>query len=297
VSSDGSTDRTNDIVSGIEDSRLVLRAFSERSGKTACLNRVVPHAKGDVVLFTDANSMLPSDLLVKLIRNFASPDVGVVTGWTKYRSHEGEDETTGVYSKLEMWTKHAESLISSCVGADGAIFAIRKPLYRPLEEHDINDFVIPLHVIRQGKRMVMDPEVFCYEEPSEEAGKEYRRQVRITTRTLGAISRNLEFMHPLRFGSFSLFLVSHKIVRFLVPFFLIGTFVTNLFLLNKSIFYIVTLSGQIVILLMGLFSIIGIYNGRLASVIKFFLITVSAQFVGWFRMLLGTSDTIWTPQR
>ena len=297
VSSDGSTDRTNEIVSGIEDSRLVLRAFSERSGKTACLNRIVPEAKGDIILFTDANSMFPSDLLFKVVRNFARPYVGLVTGWTKYRTLEGGDETPGIYSKFETWTKYWESLISSCVGADGAIFAIRKLLYRPLEDYDINDFVMPLHVIKQGKRVVMDPEVFCFEKPSKGAEKEYRRQVRITTRTLGAIRHNMEFINPLRFRSFSFFLISHKVMRFLVPFFLIGTFGINFFILKESFFYILTLSGQILFLAVGLIGIFGLYEGRLTGFIKFFLITTSAQLVGLFRMLFGVSDTMWTPQR
>jgi len=297
VSSDGSTDRTNEIVSGIEDSRLVLRAFSKRSGKTACLNRVIRQTKGDIVVFTDANSIYPPDLLVKVIRNFASPDVGLVTGWTKYRNLEGGDETTGIYSKFETWAKYWESLISSCVGADGAIFAIRKFLYRPLEDYDINDFVIPLHVIKQGKRVVMDPEVFCFEEPSKGVKKEYRRQVRIATRTLGAIWHNMEFINPLRFRSFSFFLISHKVMRFLAPFFLIGTFVINFFILKESFFYILTLSGQILFLVVGLIGILGLHEGRLTGFIKFFLITTSAQLVGWFRMLFGVSDTMWTPQR
>lgn len=297
ISSDGSTDRTNEIVSGIEDSRLVLRAFSKRSGKTACLNRVIRQTKGDIVVFTDANSIYPPDLLVKVIRNFASPDVGLVTGWTKYRNLEGGNETTGIYSKFETWAKYWESLISSCVGADGAIFAIRKSLYRTLEKYDINDFVIPLHVIKQGKRVVMDLEVFCFEKPLKDIKKEYRRQVRITTRTLGAIRHNMEFINPLRFFSFSFFLISHKVVRFLFPFFLIGTFVINFFILKESFFYILTLSGQILFLVVGLIGILGLYEGRLTGFIKFFLITTSAQLVGWFRMLFGVSDTMWTPQR
>jgi cellulose synthase/poly-beta-1,6-N-acetylglucosamine synthase-like glycosyltransferase len=297
VSSDGSNDRTDEIIAGIQDSRLVLRAFSGRSGKTTCINRVAPEAKGNIILFTDANSMFPLDLLVKVVRNFASPNVGLVTGWTKYRNPEGGDETTGIYSKFETWTKYWESLISSCVGADGAIFAIRKLLYRPLEKYDINDFVIPLHVIKQGKRVVIDPEVFCFEKPLKDTKKEYRRQVRITTRTLGAIRRNVEFINPLRFFSFSFFLISHKVMRFLVPFFLIGTFVINFFILKESFFYILTLSGQIFILVVGLIGILGLTDGKLARFIKFFLITASAQLVGWFRMLFGASDTMWTPQR
>ncbi len=297
VSSDGSTDLTNEIVSGIEDSRLVLRAFSERSGKTACLNRVVPDAKGDIILFTDANSMFPSDLLIKLVRNFYGPEVGLVTGGTKYRSREGGKDVTGIYSRLEQWTKRSESVISSCVGADGAVFAMRKSLYRPLEVNDINDFVIPLHVIKQGKRVVMDPEVFCFEEPSKGDKKAYRRQVRITTRTLWAIRRNLNLLNVLRYGSFSFFLFSHKVIRFLVPFFFTGAFIFNLFILDESLLYVLTLVGHVLFVAAGILNMFEILNGRISTLCKFFLTTLFAQLIGWIRMLIGIKDTIWTPQR
>ena len=84
VSSDGSTDRTNEIVSEISDPRLVLKAFTDRLGKTACLNRVVPEARGEIVIFTDANSIFPQDLVRSVVGNFADKDIGLVTGWTKY---------------------------------------------------------------------------------------------------------------------------------------------------------------------------------------------------------------------
>ena len=245
VSSDGSTDRTNEIVSAIKDPRLTLFSFPERKGKTACLNRVVYETKGEILVFSDANSMFPSDLLTKLIRNFADENIGLVSGWTKYKTTDEKKQTTGVYSEFEKWTKHLESQISSCAGADGAIFAIRKAFYQPLQDYDINDFVIPLNIIKCDKRAVLDPEVFCHEEPSKGAENEYKRQVRITTRTLGAIRRNIEFLNPFKFGLFSFFLLSHKVIRFLAPVFLLGGLVMNVFLLERGISYIIIFSCQI----------------------------------------------------
>ena len=142
VVSDGSTDNTNQIVSSFDDPRVVLKVF-DRAGKTSCLNRVVPDVRGEIVILTDANSMFPRQALKNIVRSFADERIGLVTGWTKYRRGDTE-ETPGLYSRLEKITKQAESLVSSCVGADGAIFAIRKALFRRLEEADINDFVIPL---------------------------------------------------------------------------------------------------------------------------------------------------------
>jgi cellulose synthase/poly-beta-1,6-N-acetylglucosamine synthase-like glycosyltransferase len=297
VISDGSSDRTNEIISKFQDPRLVFKAFPERSGKTACLNRVLPQTKGDIILFTDANSMFPSDILPKLVRNFSDQNVGLVTGWTKYAQLREDKETTGIYSRVEMQTKHWESLISSCVGADGAIFAIRKELYKPLDDHDINDFVIPLHVISQDKRVVLDPEVYCFETPSKGEGGEYRRQARITNRTLRAILKHPGFLNPFSYGYFSFFLLSHKLLRFLVPFFVAGTFLANLFLLSVSPIYIGLILIQLLFLGLGLASLARKVDGRVANVSKFFLITLAAQFIGWVRRFRGIPDTMWTPQR
>jgi cellulose synthase/poly-beta-1,6-N-acetylglucosamine synthase-like glycosyltransferase len=297
VISDGSIDRTNEIVSGFKDSRVVFKVFPERSGKTACLNRVVPEAKGDIILFTDANSIFPWGILSKLVKNFFDNDVGLVTGWTKYTAEGAEEGTSGIYSRLEMKTKYWESLISSCVGADGAIFAIRKSLYRLLDDQDINDFVIALHVISQGKRVVLDPDVYCFEASTKGERDEFRRQARITNRTLSAILRNLRFFNPFFHGSFSFFLFCHKFLRFLVPFFVTGAFFVNLFLIKASPIYIGLILIQILFLSLGLANLVGKVEGRLTNFCKYFLITLLAQFTGWIRRIRGISDTMWTPQR
>lgn len=296
VVSDGSTDATEQIVASYADRRVVLRAFP-RLGKTACLNQVVPTVRGDIVLFSDANSMYPEDLLMRLAGNFAAAEIGLVTGWTKYRNALGEEESSGLYSRLERTTKTAESLIASCVGADGAVFAMRKELFRPLADGDINDFVIPLNVIGQGRRAVLDPQVFCFEKPSEGQGKEFRRQVRITNRTLGAIMRHRQFLNPLAFGWFALFLWSHKLIRFLVPFFFVGTFLAALGLAGHAPFYLLALLAQALFVGIGLLALRRSGGGRVGQLCSCFLLTITAQFWGWIRWLSGRHDVMWTPQR
>ena len=296
ISSDGSSDRTDEIVTEIKDPRVTLLAHP-RIGKSECLNRSMASAGGEIILFTDANAMFPKDLLSKIVRNFSDPDIGLVTGGTLYKSSEGGPASTDVYSKLEKWTKYGESLISSCVGADGAVFAIRRELYRPLKNDDINDFIIPLNVVRQGKRVVMDPDVFCLEDSTQKIRNAFRRQVRITTRTLWAIRRNVEFLNPLRYKSFSFFFFSHKIVRLSVPFFFTGALVSNLFLMARSFSYVVSMIGFGMLFTMGALNVTGRLRGKIPSICKYFLITITAQLFGWVRMLVGIKDTIWTPQR
>jgi cellulose synthase/poly-beta-1,6-N-acetylglucosamine synthase-like glycosyltransferase len=297
VVSDGSTDSTEDIVSSFTDPRIKLLSF-ERAGKTACLNRAVAQTRGDVLVFTDANSMFPNHTLANIARNFADPNVGLVTGWTKYRKPGSDvEEAPGVYARLEKYTKLSESLISSCVGADGAIFGLRRELYRDLEDHDINDFIIPLHVLDQNQRVVLDPEVYCLEEPSGDAEREFARQARITNRTLGAIKRNMRFLNPARFGSFSFFLLSHKILRFMTPFFALGLFSSSIALVNTGATYFLASVGLSIFIISGVLGITGLINSRMINLSSAFLLTNLAQLKGWFRFLTGCSDTMWAPKR
>ncbi|MFC1639648.1 glycosyltransferase family 2 protein [Gemmatimonadota bacterium] len=297
VVSDGSTDGTDAIVSSFADPRLVLKAY-ERAGKTACLNRAVAEVSGEILVFTDANSMFPHQVLRKIARNFSDEGVGLVTGWTKYRRPgSDEEEAPDLYARLEKFTKEGESLISSCVGADGAIFAIRRELYRQLEDYDINDFVIPLTVIGQGRRVVLDSEVCCLEEPSGEAKGEFRRQARITNRTLGAIRRNVQFLNPLRYGSFAFFLLSHKVLRLMVPFFAAATVLLSTLLISTAPLYRVLSISFAALLILGAAGILGLTRSRVVDLCATLLLTNLAQLVGWARFVSGRADVTWTPQR
>ena len=297
VVSDGSTDKTNQIVSSFNDSRIVLKAY-ERAGKTKCLNRVVSEVQGELLVFTDANSMFPRQVLEAIASNFADDEVGLVTGWTKYRRPGAtEEETPGFYSRLERVIKEAESLISSCVGADGAIFAIRRGLYRLLKDYDINDFVIPLHILEQNKRVILDPDVYCFEEPSKGAKREFHRQARITNRTLGAIRRNIQFLNPFRFKSFSFFLLSHKILRFVGPFFIGGMFLSCCILMQASMIYTAIFIAILSLFFAAIGELLGIVQSRLTNICAIFLVTNLAHIMGWYKFLIGRTDTLWTPQR
>lgn len=298
VASDGSTDATAQLVSSMRDRRVKLVHFPQRIGKTACLNRIVPRAKGEIVVFTDANSILPRGVIRRIVRNFADPGVGLVTGWTRYRGPTGDEAPAGSYSRFEKALKLMESASGSCVGADGAIFAIRKSLFRPLRDDDINDFVIPLDIVRQKQRAVLDPEVFCIEDAAEAAGDEYRRQVRITTRTLHAIRRNRDMLNPLRYGLFSFFLVSHKVLRFLCPYFFVGAYAVNLALVGRTgLLPKAVLAFQNLFLAGALSGGAGRTEHPVVRLCRMLFITLAAQGVAWVRMLAGYSDTTWLPAR
>jgi cellulose synthase/poly-beta-1,6-N-acetylglucosamine synthase-like glycosyltransferase len=297
VVSDGSTDRTCEIVLGFAHRGVVLRHYEGRIGKTACLNRALPMATGSIVVFSDANSAYEKDALRALLRPFEDRSAGFVTGWTRYGS---ASNSLGMYSKLELLTKELESRLGSCIGADGAIFAIRKELYTPLKDYDINDLVIPLSINRQGYRGILQREAVCVEKDAGSAKGEFQRQVRITTRTLRAIMNNRELLNPFRFGSLSFALFSHKLCRFLVPLFLIAAAISNLLLAERGGFFLAALLGQ------GAFYVAagaatllskGGFLSHVAETARSFVVVNVAIALAWIRYLQGETYTTWSPTR
>ncbi len=300
VVSDGSDDRTAEIASQFAATGVRLLHYEERTGKTACLNKAVPLAAGKIIVFSDANSSYDKHALKALVRPFQDSTVGFVTGWTRYGS--GGDPTTGIpislYAKLELVTKELESIVGSCVGADGAIFAIRKELFIPLEDHDINDFVIPLSIVRQGYRGVLERKAFCFENTAGGTQREFQRQVRITNRTIRAIINYHKLLNPLRVGFFSIQLLSHKLARFLVPLFMVLLLVSNLLLASTGGFYLMVLTGQV--LLYGgasasnLLPRTGVLS-PLADAAQTFVVINVAIVLAWAKYLRGETYTTWSP--
>lgn len=300
VVSDGSSDQTPQIVSKFTDRGVVLRHYEGRIGKTACLNRAVPLAKGSLIVFSDANSNYDKGSLKALVRPFQDSTIGFVTGWTRYGS--GEDmavaDSLGFYSKLELVTKEMESRIGSCVGADGAIFAIHKDLYIPLQDYDINDFVIPLTIIKQGYRGVLARKAVCSEKDAGGTKEEFQRQVRITNRTIRAIINHRQLLNPFRFGFFSIELFSHKLCKFLVPIFMIGLFASNLVLISRNSFFIMVMMAQLLFysgsFISGQVSCFPL-SLRVIKASNAFILVNMAILVAWVKYLQGETYTTWFP--
>lgn len=301
VMSDCSTDRTNEIVKNYHQQGVILNLQDKRRGKSAGLNDTVPKAKGEIILFSDANAMLDKEALKMISRNFVDDKIGFVTGWTKYTSTNKNRvlKTTGIHTNLETLIKKGESALGSCVGADGAIFAIRKNLYAPLKPTGINDFAIPLNVIKQSYRGIIDEKAFCTEETSHDSKSEFNRQVRITSRTLKAIFYHKELLNPFKYPLFSFQLISHKVIRFLVPYFLVLLMVTNISLFPNGLFFKVFLIGQFICYTLAIADI----KGRISRKARFFSIPINfiimncAFLKGWLHYLTGKSYATWDPAR
>ncbi len=301
VLSDGSSDRTEEIAGNYSPSGVKTLRVEGRLGKTSCLNRAVPVAKGEIIIFSDANSVYEKNAIREIVANFADNTVGCVTGYTRYISSADNniDESVSHYTQVERITKSLESKIGSCVGADGAIFAIRKELYQPLKATDINDFVIPLMVVRKGYRTVLEENAWCSEETAKDFKGEFSRQVRITNRTLRAIFNNKDLLNIFVYKLFSYELFSHKLAKFLVPLFLTVVFLANLILAKGKWLY------KCFIAMQAIFYIIAAFRGgstpgpfeSLRSACRTFVIVNAAILKGWITYIRGEDFTTWKSSR
>jgi cellulose synthase/poly-beta-1,6-N-acetylglucosamine synthase-like glycosyltransferase len=306
VVSDASTDGTDAIARSFQAQGVRLIVQETRRGKTAGLNRALEVARGEIVVFTDANALYPVDTIATLARYFARPRVGLVTGYTRYLlSANGEiTRATNLYTSLERLLKAAEGRWGACVGADGAIFAMRRSLYRPLRHDDINDFVIPLGVIDQGYQCVFAADAFCSEAPGKSLESEFRRQARITNRTLRALWRNRRLLNPVRFGLFSFFLFSHKVARFLVPVLLTLSAASLALLAGTGAPYLTAGVGALITVVAAAgwrsrpaTALRWAPLRRLLSFLNVFLTINVAVLQGWWSFLRGRTDAVWQHDR
>jgi len=260
IVSDESEDQTDEIVKQISDEsdvNIKLVRQAPRAGKTSGLNLIVPEAQGEIIVFSDANSIYAKDALKKLVRNFADSDVGYVTGKMVYTNDDGSVVGDGCssYMKYENWLREQETHIGSIVGVDGGVDAMRKSLYQTLRADQLPDFVQPLKVVEKGYRVVYEPEALLKEEALDDSGREYTMRVRVTLRALWALHDMRQLLNPTKFGIFSLQLISHKLLRYLAFIPLAICFISNvmllstggiysLFLLTQTLFYILAWQGK-----------------------------------------------------
>ncbi len=257
VISDGSEDGTDEIVRGYSQLGVRLVRQKPRQGKSAGLNLGVPQAGGQILIFSDANALYQPDAIRHLVRHFSNPKVGYVVGNARYYEKGSETSSAaseGLYWKLETYLKEKESLFGSVVGGDGAIYAIRRELYTPLLPTDINDFLNPLQIIVRGYAGVFEPAAVCYEEAAENSNQEYLRKVRIISRSMNALRRIPAVLNPLKNTRHWFALVSHKLLRWLAPVFLLvmllaslvlsGHFLYRLALLLQVCFYALAAAGH-----------------------------------------------------
>jgi len=301
VISDESDDGTDEIVTNIAatDGRVSLVRQSPRQGKTSGLNLAIPKASGDIIIFSDANSHYHPDAIQHLVNCFQDPTVGYVTGKMVYVNSEGSIVGDGcsAYMKYENYMRALETEISSVVGVDGGIDAIRKELYQPMNADQLPDFVLPLKVVTQGKRVIYCDKALLNEESLSSSQSEFRMRVRVSLRAYWAMLDMKHLFNPFKYGIFTLQLVSHKLLRYLAFIPLILVFISNGMITGEGWLY--SHSFMIQILFYGAAAFVALNDGtnnKVLGLVHYFCLINIASAMAFIKFIKGEKIVLWKPR-
>ena len=302
VTSDCSSDRTDEIARSYASRGVRLHRQEERHGKTAAQNAAVEKARGEIIVFSDATTHYRPDVLRLMMPAFADESVGCVTGRVIYQDEKDSSVGAGTqsYWNYEFFLKKHESAVCSLIGVCGCMYAVRKSAYVPLYNDACSDFIIATTMVEQGLRAVYVPEAVCVEEPNRQARKELAARVRIISQTFADLWRNRAVLNPFSSGFYAIQLWSHKLMRYMVPLCLIAIFISTAFLAPRSTFYAVLFVLQVCFYLAALVSSalekVGL-NVRYLALPQYFVITNLASLIAFVKFLSGERYTRWEPSR
>jgi cellulose synthase/poly-beta-1,6-N-acetylglucosamine synthase-like glycosyltransferase len=296
VGSDGSDDKTNLIVASYADRGVILAAYPERRGKPSVLNDTIARATGDILILSDATTMLDKNVPRSFVRHFRDPHVGAVNGYMTYISHNGEQKQEGVYWIYEEALKFMESKLGVVLGATGPMYAIRRSSYQPISPNCVvDDFVIPLKIMSAGYRTAYDTEARATEEAASDIEGEAARRIRIGAGNFQALTMTYELLNPLR-GWVAWCYLSHKIFKWLTWLMMATAFVANLFLLHRPL-YQVTAILQLIFYGMAIAGACRLrvpILGKLCSLVYYFVSMHVALFRGFVRWIKHSQAITWS---
>ncbi len=303
IASDGSEDGTNELVAARAHDRLRLVALP-RGGKAATLNAAVAEARGDVLVFSDANSMFAPDAVRRLVAPFADPEVGGVAGDQRYVADGGEAAVAGgerSYWSLDRAIKLAESRGGHVISATGAIYAVRRSLFREVPASSTDDFATSTGVIAQGHRLVFAPDAVAYEAVGASAEVEFSRKVRVMTRGLNGVIIRRELLDPRRHGFYALQLLSHKVLRRLMAIPLIVLAASATALWRRSPFYAAAAAAQVSRYRVGVLGLLAgrrpRARGKLVAAPTFFVLVNAASLQALLNVVRRRDIARWEPGR
>jgi cellulose synthase/poly-beta-1,6-N-acetylglucosamine synthase-like glycosyltransferase len=248
VASDASTDGTNDVVERLaaEDLRVKL-VRCERGGKVAAQNQGVGESSGEIVAFSDANALWQRDALRKLVRSFADPAVGYVTGRASYEAADGTNRE-GAYWRFELWLRAQESRVESVTAGNGPIYAVRRSEWTDVPPWCGHDLGLPYLMVQRGRRAVYDPDAVSIEKPSRDIEDEYQRKVRMLRGAWVHVFRGmLRRVGPVYFVE----LISHRLLRYASGILHLVLLASSIVLLGEGWVYRAALAAQLLWLLLA----------------------------------------------
>jgi glycosyltransferase involved in cell wall biosynthesis len=299
VASDFSTDTTDSIVESYADRGIKLVRADQRKGKEYAQLCAIREARGEILVFSDVATTIPPEALQNLAAAFDDSSVGALSSEDRFISQDGRVVGEGAYVKYEMWLRRLESDRAGLIGLSGSFFAARRAVCEDWDIFSPSDFNTALNCAKQGMVAVSSPEVVGIYQDVKDPGLEYRRKTRTVIRGLTAIVRHPEVLNLSRMGLFSFQVLSHKVMRWGVPWFLLVFAILTLLLQPRGGVYQLALIAQLVfygIALLGWISTRARENA-VVRIIFFFVQTNLALAQAVWSFLVGKRMTVWTPSR
>lgn len=295
IVSDGSTDGTDEVVKQYEERGVRLLRIPERRGKHHGQKCGIDSARTEIIVLTDATTILEKDAIQKIVRKFADPTVGVVSGEDKIPDDRNSQSGEGAYVRYEMQLRALEAQVGSLVGASGCFFAIRKHLADTWVDNMSSDFFMPIVAYMNGFRTVPDSEAIGYYTVLSSPDREFERKVRTVLHGLEVLFHFKGILNPFRYGFYSIQMISHKLMRWLVPFTLPIMLLSSAVLSASSLFFHIVMISQVVFYSLAT---IGLAVKRLRSLIlfkvPFFFVMVNFSIViAWFNYITGKKQIVW----
>ena len=290
--SDGSIDRTNEILSEVDDPRFSIVLLPQRGGKANALNEGVKRAAHNVLVFSDASTLFEPDAIRKLVRHFSDRRTGVVCGSLQFRGSHESKQTEGVYWKYESVLRLMESRLGATLTASGAIYATRRVCYRPIPPGTIlDDFIIPMTARGLGYEVAYDPEAVGLELAADSVSGEFARRVRLAAGSF----RALPYLLRIRLRGFTwLAFISHKVMRWLVPFPMVGMLLCSLALLGHPIYRWLLLGQALMFAWAGIGLLFRRHLGRIpGALVGYFLLAMNAAFLVGFVKSVFRREVTW----
>ncbi len=292
---DGNEDATGKLVKAFQDTRIRLMQFPERRGKASVLNDCIAVARGEIILFSDANTFWDADAAKLLVRHFEDEHVGGVCGRLLLTDASTGENVDGIYWRYENRLKEWEGKLGALLGANGAIYAIRKELYQPIPPQTIvDDFVIGMRIHQVGYQLLYEKEAIAREETAPTISDERQRRTRIGAGAFQSLTWLWKLLLP-RYPLVSWAFWSHKVLRWFCPAFMLIAIISN-FLLAQTPFYQTLLALQGIfytVAVLGSFSLLPGKPGKIAQTAWMFVNMNIALALGFNRWLFNTQKGTW----
>lgn len=299
IASDGSTDNTNNFVREFSKEGVRLVEVKERKGKENAQLAAIKAAKGDILVFSDVATQIPENALRLIATTFDNEKIGALSSEDRFITDSGEIAGEGAYVKYEMWLRRLEAKVKSLVGLSGSFFACRKVICKNWDINVPSDFNTALNCVSQGFVAISHPAVLGYYPNLKDESKEYQRKLRTVIRGMAAIMHKPSVLNPVKYGLFAFEIFSHKIMRWLVPWFMVSLLISNLLVLNGHTLFSLLLVSQIVfysIALTGWLYKPARFNAVFKIPFFFMQVNIALAHAGLL-FVLGKRITKWEPSK